>query len=244
MFEDTFKFIVDIVTERGLTTAIIATVIFILIMVVKLGYEKQILNSLKNILNFFRRKRKKSKNSKQTTKVEVRESEIINHEIFSLIDFWVYSKIPTLDLKTQFRDAVFKKYLHIYFRSFKDMLHVYVNDASYKKMGDSELKMNLLKLVNDIVFDYESEMIKSGIPHLIVNKMKERNTETLKLIIELISSICSSNFYNSEMNLLKMYSFLNISLSVLENTLGHCEDVSQSINGELKGMTFNGFIEP
>lgn len=231
---DTLKLIVDLVTDHGLFTAIIVAIIFIIVMVAKT-------NSLRKILDLFKNIKTKSKPS---SPVKVKESDIINHEIFNLIDFWVYSKIPTLQLKTDFRNAAFKKYLHIYFRSYKDILHVYTNAAEYKKLDNSELRKDLLKLITDIVFDYESEMMKSGIPPIIISKMKEKNNEALKLTIELINSICDSDFYNSERNLLKMYSFLNIVLSILENTLSHCEEVSGNINGELRGMTFNGFTEP
>lgn len=229
---NTLEFITNLVTEHGLLTGIIVSVVFVTVMVIKTISTKDTLSFIKGIFS-----------SKKTTPVKVRESDIINHEIFNLIDFWVYSKIPTLNLRTEFRNVVFRKYLHIYFRSYKDILHVYVNAAEYKKLDNSELRKDLLKLITDIVFDYESEMMKDGLPPVIIGKMKEKNNEAIKLTIELINSICDSDFYNSERNLLKMYSFLNIVLSILENTLSHCEEVSQNINGELRGMTFNGVTE-
>ena len=66
--------------------------------------------------------------------------------------------------------------------------------------------------------------------------MKERNNETITLIIDLTESICSSEFYNSESNLLKIFSIQNILLSVLQNTITNSIVVCNSINGELKGQ--------
>lgn len=239
-----FKFIADFISDNGLLTTLFVVVIFIAVILLKTRLNNIILDFFKKIFNTNVKKNKEKDNPSNSTKVEVRESDITNHEIFNLIDFWVYSKIPTLDLSTEFRNAVFKKYLHIYFSSYKNILHVYTHSAKYKELDNSELRNDLLDTIYDIVFDYESEMSRSGIPQIIINKMKEKNNEALKLKMELVNSICESNFYNSERNLLKVYSFLNIILSILENTLSHCEEVSKNINGELKGMTFNGFTEP
>ena len=46
-------------------------------------------------------------------------------------------------------------------------------------------------------------MKKSNIPEVIILKMKLKNNDSLNLTIDLINSICDSNFYNSDDNLLK-----------------------------------------
>ena len=231
----------DLVAEHGVLTALIVVVIFVVVMLAKANLLGDIFKGIgKKIKN---RKNKKNKEN-NNTQIQVKESDIINHEIFNLIDFWVYSKIPTIQLSTEFRTAVFQKYLHIYFKSYKDILHIHVNDGSYKEMDNPELRQFLLKIITDIVFDYETEMRKARIPEIVISRMKAKNNDTLNLTIDLINSICDSAFYNSEHNLLKVYSFLNIVLSILENTMSHCEEVSESINGELKGLRYDGFIEP
>ena len=79
---------------------------------------------------------------------------------------------------------------------------------------------------------------------LKIEKMKTKNNDTITLTIDLIEGICNSQFYDSENNYLKVYSILNILLSVLENTISHSEGVCNSINGALKGLSFEGKIEP
>ena len=105
-------------------------------------------------------------------------------------------------------------------------------------MDESELWKNFLSLVNNIVYDYEREMLDAGIPQIIISKMKAKNNDTISLTIDLIEGICNSKFYSSADNLLKIYSILNIMLSILENTIQNSEAVCNSINGQLKGMTF------
>ena len=91
-------------------------------------------------------------------------------------------------------------------------------------------------------------MIEANLPRIVVDKMKSKNNDTITLTIDLIEGICNSRFYESEKNFLKIYSILNILLSVLENTISHSESTCNSINGQLKGLIFrdNGkdFIEP
>jgi hypothetical protein len=92
--------------------------------------------------------------------------------------------------------------------------------------------------MNDIIYDYENDMRDIGIPQIIIEKMKVKNNDTINLIIDLMEGICNSTFYNSENNLLKVYSILNIILSVLENTISHSQATCNSINGQLKGLIF------
>jgi len=74
--------------------------------------------------------------------------------------------------------------------------------------------------------------------------MKLKNNDTIQLTIDLIQNISNSQFYQSENNFLKIYSILNIILSVLENTMSNSESVCNSINGSLKGLIFDGKKEP
>ena len=105
-------------------------------------------------------------------------------------------------------------------------------------MGDAELHKALLNLVNKTIYDYERELLDDGIPKIIIEKMKSKNNDNLDLILDLINSVCSSNFYDSEHNYLKVYSILNILLSVLESTVNSSESICNSINGQLKGLKY------
>ena len=111
-------------------------------------------------------------------------------------------------------------------------------------MDAAKLRTTLLNLVNSIIYDYEREAQDAGIPKIVIEKMKAKNNDTITLTIDLIEGVCSSQFYQSEKNLLKVYSILNIILSVLENTISSSESVCNSINGQLKGLTFDGKKEP
>lgn len=174
----------------------------------------------------------------------ITDSDITNHDVFNYIDFWVYSKVPTFQFSTEYRTAVFKKYLTVYLRSYKNNVSKFVQSKEYQEMDSAKLTTTLLNLINSIVYDYEREAEEAGIPKIVIEKMKLKNNDTITLTMDLIEGICTSQFYQSDKNLLKVYSILNILLSVLENTISSSETVCNSINGQLRGLVFDGKKEP
>jgi hypothetical protein len=174
----------------------------------------------------------------------IHESDIINHDIFNYIDLWMYSKVPTFQFSTEYRTVVFRKYLIVYLRCYKRGLSNFIKSGDYKNMDQSTLWKSLLGMINQIIWDYEKECKEIGIPDIIITKMKMKNNESIQLTIDLINSISNSQFYESENNFLKVYSTLNIILSVLENTISNSESICDSINGQLKGLSMDGKKEP
>ena len=188
----------------------------------------------KFVERFMRNKTKDSSSVRMIT-----DSDIINHDIFNYIDLWSYSKIPTIQFSTEYRTVVFRKYLTIFLKSYKENIKNYIISGDFKNMDNAQLWQSLLKLITDIVYDYEKEMEQAGIPKVVIEKMKVKNNDIINLIIDLIGGICNSTFYNSDHNLLKVYSILNIVLSILENTISGSESTCNSINGQLSGLSFN-----
>jgi hypothetical protein len=225
--------IISLLEKYGIKGGIVVFLVVILYLV----YKSKILNKLINTLSeryvesFMRKKGKKEV-------VEINISDIENHDIFNYIDFWSYSKIPTFKFSTEYRTVVFKKYLIIYLESHKVYLNNFISSKKYLTMNDSELCKSFLALINDTVHLYEKNMDDNNIPQIIIDKMKVKNNVTISLTIDLIEGICNSQFYKSDDNLLKVYSILNIMLSILENTIQNSEQVCNSINGQLKGLAF------
>lgn len=174
----------------------------------------------------------------------IKETDIINHDLFNYVDFWIYNQIPSMILNTQYRTAVFRKYLHIYFKTYKDHIIDYIRRGDYKKMNSTELRRSLINMITDIIRHMEIEMKEVGIPDVIILKMKNILNDRINLTIDLINSICDSSFYDGEENYLKMYSFLNIVHPILDNTLFNIAPICNSLNGELAGLTIDGFTEP
>jgi hypothetical protein len=241
------KDVISLFEKFGITGGIVTLVLLVFIFAFKTSWINTVLSKLseKFVERFMK---KKTKNSTTSNVKSISDSDIINHDIFNYIDFWTYSKVPTFQFSTEYRTAVFRKYLTIYLKCYKRDIQKFINDKDYQQMDDAKIWKALLNMINTIVFDYEREMIESGIPKVVIEKMKVKNNDTITLTIDLIEGICTSQFYDSENNLLKVYSILNILLSVLENTITNSESVCNSINGQLKGLIFsdgvNTYKEP
>lgn len=231
-----FSDIIKYADGYGLGGIIILSIISMIIALSKLEWIGKLVTNLVS-------KKPKSK-SIEPFKKSIKETDIVNHDIIRFIDFWLYSKVPTFQFSTEYRTAVFRKYIEIYLKGYKKNITSFINSGKFKTMDDAEIWKCSLGLINNTIYDYESEMRKDGIPDTIIEKMKVKNNDTLSLTIDLIEGICNSNFYSSDNNLLKAYSILNILLSILENTISHSESVCDSINGELKGFKYKGFKEP
>jgi hypothetical protein len=227
--------IVDIFEKHGIKGALFIIFIFLMVSMFKSSWFSSLLSKISDkLIERFMKSKTKELNSRVIT-----ESDISNHDIFNYIDFWTYSKIPTFQFSTDYRTVVFRKYLTLYLRSYKMNLSKFVNNVEYQKMDDAKLYTSILNMLNMIVYNYEKECEEVGIPKIIIDKMKAKNVETLRLTMDLVESICNSQFYSSDKNFLKVYSILNILLSILENTISNSEGVCNSINGQLKGLTFS-----
>lgn len=222
----------------GIKGLILAIIIIFIGTMIKSSWFSNILTKLgdKMIEYFLKRKTKDEVST-------IEEGDILNHNIFNYMDIWMYSKIPTFQFSSDYRTIVFRKYLTIYINAYKKGLSDFVKSGNYKDMTKAELWKSLLSTINNIIYSYEKEARESGIPEIIISKMKFKNNDTIdtiQLTIDLIESISNQ----SDSNFLKVYSILNVLLSVLENTIACSEDVCNSINGQLKGLSMDGKKEP
>lgn len=235
------KELLELIEKLGIRGALGVVLIFLLYTFAK---SKWLGDKLGNMSDWFIEKFIKNKVKEIETSVRrINTSDIDNHDMFNYIDFWIYSKVPTFQFSTEYRTAVFRKYLTIYLKSYKKNIEIYINGKEYEEMDEPQILKSFLNLINVTVFDYEKEMEQAGIPLLIIERMKIKNNDNILLTIDLVEGICSSQFYHSDKNLLKVYSILNILLTILENTINGSESVCNTINGALKGLSFEGKTE-
>jgi hypothetical protein len=236
------KEILELFKQNGIGGVILAILVIGMGLLIKSTWFSNFMTKVSDLV--LSRFTKKSEKVEKSSDMIITEADVLNHDIFNYIDFWMYSKIPTFQFSTEYRTVVFRKYLTIFLKKHKENLRGYVDKKEFEKMESSELWASFLSLTNDIIYDYEKEMESSGIPKVIIEKMKSKNNDTISLTIDLIEGICNSQFYTSDKNLLKLYSILNIVLSILENTISNSDQICNSINGQLKGMSMDGKIEP
>lgn len=234
--------LVGLIDKYGIKGALGVVLLFLLYSFAKSEFLS---NKLGKLSDWFLEKFMKNKVKEVETSVRrISTSDIDNHDVFNYIDFWMYSKVPTFQFSTEYRTVIFRKYLTIYLKNYKKNIETYVRNKEYEAMDEPQILKSFLNLINMTVFDYEREMEQIGIPMIIIERMKIKNNDNILLTIDLVEGICSSQFYHSDRNLLKVYSILNILLTILENTINSSEGICNSINGALKGLTFEGKTEP
>ena len=168
------KDILDALREYGFSGTIIGFVILCLWLIAKSTWFSNVMSKISDgIFDKF------SKKSTESSIKVINESDVLNHDIFNYIDFWMYSRVPTFQFSTDYRTAVFRKYLTIFLKKHKENIRKYVDNKNFEKMEDSELWTSLLSLINDIIYDYEKEMELAGIPKVIIEKMKVKNNDTI-----------------------------------------------------------------
>jgi hypothetical protein len=227
---------------QGLLLAIGAAIFWILDNLI--GFPRLISRFFYKVFEIVLRRKIDSNDGSGSSYKIISESDITNHDIFNYLNFWIYSKIPTFEFSSEFRTVVFRKYLTIYLKKHKEIFKRFISEKSFTEMNDTQLWNTFLSIINEIIYDYETEMMATGIPRIIIEKMKSKNNERISLTIDLIEGICNSSFYHSDKNYLKVYSILNIYLAVLENTITGSIKICDSINGQLKGMSMDGKTEP
>ena len=234
--------LVSLVENHGLRGILISAILFGIYTLIKSDWFATLMGKVSDwfVDKFMSNKIKSVESS--VRKINV--SDIQNHDILNYIDFWTYSKVPTFQFSTEYRTAVFRKYLTIFLKNYKRNIEKFVSDKSYETMDEPQILKAFLNLINQTVYDYEREMIEVGITPIIIEKMKVKNNDNILLTIDLVEGICSSQFYDSDKNLLKVYSILNIIMSILENTINGSEAICNTINGQLKGLSFEGKTEP
>ena len=230
----------DSLGEFGIGGLIVSLVTFIYWIIEKtFGIPAVISNIFYKFVDWFLKV--KIKDIKQIS--NIKESDVLNHDIFNYLDFLIYSQIPTIQFSSEYRTVVFRKYLTIYLQKYRSNLHSWVNNKQFEDMDHSELWNSILSLINKTIYDYEKEMSDVGIPKIIIEKMKAKNNDAISFTIDLLEGICNSEFYSTEKNLLKVYSILNIMLSVLAKTITSSGPICDSINGQLKGLSMDGKTE-
>ena len=147
--------------------------------------------STDKILEWFMRKKTKNIDA------DLSESDIINHDLFNYIDFWLNSKIPTIQFSSEYRTIVFRKYLSAFLRYYKEKTFKFISSNKYREMDQSELWKSLLEMTNEIIHSYERECEDSGVPKIVIMKMKSKNNETIDLTIDLIQNIINSKINNN-----------------------------------------------
>ena len=156
----TISDITELIENYGFKGAIFIIIIFLIITLVK---GKWFGDLFSKISESFVERFMKSKTKDLSVVRSITDSDITNHDIFNYIDLWMYSKVPTFQFSTEYRTAVFRKYLTIYLRNYKNNISKFVTDKKYQEMDQAQIWTELLSLINTVVYDLATVKLKTCI---------------------------------------------------------------------------------
>ena len=160
--------ITKLIETYGIKGTIFIVILYLIFTLIKGKWMSKLFSK---VSDFFIERFMKNKSNDLNIVRSITDSDITNHDIFNYIDFWTYSKVPTFQFSTEYRTAVFRKYLTIYLKSYKKNISDFTNSKEYQEMDEAKLHTTLLNLINRVVYDYERESQEFGIPKIIIDKM-------------------------------------------------------------------------
>ena len=107
------KDIIQEFTKYGPKGLLLLSIVLIIITIVKSEWFGKLFTKVsRQLVEYFMKKKIDTESGPKL----ITESDIINHDIFNYIDFWMYSKVPTFQFSTEYRPIVFRKYLNIFLK--------------------------------------------------------------------------------------------------------------------------------
>jgi hypothetical protein len=171
-------------------------------------------------------------------------SALVHNTLFSSVDYWVSSVVPSMEFSTSYRNIVFKKYLTLYLTSYKEVISDFVYTEGYVNMDSDEFEQSLRGLINKVVVESDKKMSSAKIPDVVVNKMKAENEKILSLTLDFVGAVSRSKNQVDEKNIAKMQTFLTLINYLLQTIVDGSVGVCNSINGQLSGLSMDGETEP
>lgn len=150
-------------------------------------------------------------------------------------------KVQRLDLKDEARTAIFRDFITIKL----DVMDRRLMEISelVRKGGlnrKEDFQLATLKMVKEMVGEYEALAVESGIPKVCIKRFEETHRSALDFMMMNLEFIGFSGIYDDNNERLAALFFLYI--SVLESSLSAYERTLSTLNGDLTGAEYKGLV--
>lgn len=169
------------------------------------------------------------------------------HPVFAKIDF-NKSLVGTFEFKNRGKELIFKDILSHHLTIYNKILNSFVKDIddNIESMDSNELSNRAITAVSDIRYQlnnfYISEekytLTEKKALKIVLEKYNNWNFNRDSNMIEMISHVCGSTFYNTTYT--KAVTILDLFLFAITETIEDANKTLNSLNGDLKGLKFKG----
>lgn len=155
------------------------------------------------------------------------------------LDYWLDYKLRVLDLGDPARTLIFRDILNFKLQNLrKEILAIDFDSTS--NLSGVELYALLSNALTNVTANCETDSLAAGVPEIALNKFLQWQTPTYQVAIVTIGAMCESQVYtSSEMRLEGIFS---VFLAHTEFTVINAESALKTLNGELSGVEYKGYI--
>lgn len=159
--------------------------------------------------------------------------------IINKLNYWIKYKIDTMEMRTRGRTEIFRDLMKINMESFLDEF----NDESFLMFMNINGELSyreMIESMTNVRNKANQRAIEIGIPNIVVDKFNHWTNPTKQYTIRCAELILHSGVYdkNSE----KMVIIYTMLTSMLELMIFEAEKTLSTINGELDGIEYKGYI--
>ena len=188
------------------------------------------------------------KKSNKTNDDEETKLNLINHPVFTRIEFNKNMVMTGFEFKNKGKELVFKEILFQHLNIYKAELEHLCSHLDGQEMDTNELLNRSTKAICEIMgklqnfyvddasfTDEEKEVLK-----IVLDKYHIWDMEREQKTLEMIENICGSSFYPTTYS--KAVTILDMFLFFINDTIDDANKTLNSLNGDLKGLKFKGVV--
>ena len=166
--------------------------------------------------------------------------------VFAKIDF-DKSLVNTFEFKNRGKEIIFKDILLHHLTIYNDIINKLAKEIDENSdMNSNELANRAISAVSDIrcqlnnfyIADTTYTTSEKKALKIVLEKYNNWNFNRDSNMIEMISHVCGSTFYNTTYT--KAVTILDLFLFAITETIEDANKTLNSLNGDLKGLKFKG----
>jgi hypothetical protein len=168
--------------------------------------------------------------------------DLVQHRLFGFIRLCRAFMIPNLRIPDPGRKEIFTDLLDSKFRIVAERMLQFLRDIlpTIESMHSEQLANEVLSLVATIVAEYERECGRIGIPLVVLDRFREWHGGRITYLRSEVTLICESEWVTDPVQRLGF--ILSIFEQVMKATIFDAERTLYSLNGQLTGLQYKGFV--